>query len=580
MYTKIVDKEGQVRAEYLDYGTRCHQKLGNKKEAVEFAITWCTEFITKKSVERMGEVITWSNLNSHEPILDFACQQAIDRNLYSENLTAIIQNQRYFGFHWKPSKLNESNLLSTLQLLQDDKLFLWMLKQGPITNISIILFLNTIIRLILERANPNLQNFIDLEPIIEAIAAQCSENDYLFEKNDQDTVNLQILQDLFLSSTLNANDGRICLWIIAMFMPINDISDPETLSALPHIKTQLKNPLVLKSFDFIQTEQKIVDQLTTNTPLLNGDFEQMYLDYPYPKWKELDNIVRNTYQILKFFGHKDEDLRKKGLDILIAGCGTGKHAIEVAIANPDATVVAYDVSPRALAYAIRKQKALNIQNLRIELNDIEHFSASGVQFDIIECVGVLQHTQDIWHSFDQLTRNLKPQGYMRIGIYSLAARIVDSAFRLKLWDQGHLKSGSASEVRTIWNLIAQAIDDHTGMPDRLLSNDILTENRKQILEHKSDAHFYHFEEVKLFKDFYNLHTFADMICARNEHVSSIPEIAEALQARQMKFIGMEHSNVEGKVDPKAYRSFKKLEKLEEKDFRSFANMYTFWCHRE
>jgi len=580
MYTKIVDKEGQVRAEYLDYGTRCHQKLGNKKEAVEFAITWCTEFITKKSVERMGEVITWSNLNSHEPILDFACLQAIDENLYSENLTAIIQNQRYFSFHWKVSKLNESNLLSTLQLLQDDKLFLWMLKQGPITNISIILFLNTIIRLILERANPNLQNFIDLEPIVEAIATQCSENDYLFEKNDQDTVNLQILQDLFLSSTLNTDDGRICLWIIAMFMPISDISDPETLSALPHIKTQLKNPLVLKSFDLIQTEQKIADQLTINIPLSNGDFEQMYLDYPYPKWKELNSIVADSYQILNFLGHKDEDLRKKGLDILIAGCGTGKHAIEVAIANPNATVVAYDVSLRALAYGIRKQKSLNIQNLRFELNDIEHFSASEMQFDIIECVGMLQHTQNIWHSFDQLTKNLKSHGYMRIGLSSRTARMVDSAFRLKLWDQGHLKSGSASEVRRIWNLVTQTINDHIGMPDRFLSHEILNENRKQILEHKSDAHFYHFEEVKLSKGFYNLQTFASMICARNEHVSSIPEIAEALQACQMKFIGMEHSNIEGKVDPKVYRSFKKLEKLEEKDFRSFANMYTFWCHRE
>ena len=75
MYIKIVDKEGEERSTYLDYGARCHHQLGNKKEAVEFAITWCSEFISAKSVSRMTDIIAWSNLNSYEPVLNNICQK-------------------------------------------------------------------------------------------------------------------------------------------------------------------------------------------------------------------------------------------------------------------------------------------------------------------------------------------------------------------------------------------------------------------------------------------------------------------------------------------------------------------------
>ena len=51
------------------------------------------------------------------------------------------------------------------------------------------------------------------------------------------------------------------------------------------------------------------------------------------------------------------------IDILIAGCGTGQHAITTATKFKNSFVTAIDLSVRSLCYAKRKSDELGIKNI-------------------------------------------------------------------------------------------------------------------------------------------------------------------------------------------------------------------------
>src|SRR5689334_19176713 len=54
---------------------------------------------------------------------------------------------------------------------------------------------------------------------------------------------------------------------------------------------------------------------------------------------------------------------KPGVDILVAGCGTGRHSFEVAQRYRGARVLAVDLSLASLGYAKRKTQAAGLNNV-------------------------------------------------------------------------------------------------------------------------------------------------------------------------------------------------------------------------
>src|SRR5262249_30758469 len=67
----------------------------------------------------------------------------------------------------------------------------------------------------------------------------------------------------------------------------------------------------------------------------------------------LDEHLRSQFPSAPFrpLGNPD------GIDILVAGCGTGRHPIEVAHKYKAARILAVDLSLRSLCYAKRKTPA-------------------------------------------------------------------------------------------------------------------------------------------------------------------------------------------------------------------------------
>ena len=120
-----------------------------------------------------------------------------------------------------------------------------------------------------------------------------------------------------------------------------------------------------------------------------SEVKEQYEENPYPRWVNLglplkpmpiSNAINQVK--LKLLDKKIEEIEHP--EILIAGCGTGQHSIGTAARFKDSNVLAIDLSLSSLAYAKRKTKELNINNIEYMQADILDLGKLKKQFDIIE----------------------------------------------------------------------------------------------------------------------------------------------------------------------------------------------------
>jgi len=103
--------------------------------------------------------------------------------------------------------------------------------------------------------------------------------------------------------------------------------------------------------------------------------------------------------------------------IWITGCGTFQPYV-FARANPDADILATDLSRRSLELAERRCKFHGIKNVRFEQIDLDDpTSFPQEEFDFIESYGVLMCLPDPQKSLKYIQEKLKPHGVMRIMVY-------------------------------------------------------------------------------------------------------------------------------------------------------------------
>src|SRR5262245_40965967 len=111
-----------------------------------------------------------------------------------------------------------------------------------------------------------------------------------------------------------------------------------------------------------------------------------------------------------------------GIDVLVAGCGTGRHPIEVARKYKDVRVLAIDLSLTSLCYAKRKTPAPLAGRIEYAQADILKLGSIERTFDLIDASGVLHHLADPLAGWRALLSLLRPGGFMRVGLYSELAR--------------------------------------------------------------------------------------------------------------------------------------------------------------
>jgi SAM-dependent methyltransferase len=108
--------------------------------------------------------------------------------------------------------------------------------------------------------------------------------------------------------------------------------------------------------------------------------------------------------------------------ILDAGCGTGVGTEYLVHLNPEAQVVALDLSAGAIAVATERCQRSGAD--RVQFHNLSIYDVAQIpgEFDLINCVGVLHHMPDPIRGIQALATKLKPGGLLHIFVYAELGR--------------------------------------------------------------------------------------------------------------------------------------------------------------
>ena len=404
----------------------------------------------------------------------------------------------------------------------------------------------------------NLDNF-EASPefihFLSSLSLHCFTNEYIYIEKDEETklvknLETEITQTISKSEQPEAKK-ILCL---ASYRPLNQYNWFQNLKALDNLK-DVKSRLIEESCAEreIVKEIPILGEISDN---VSSRVREQYEENPYPRWVKI-GLPLKARLISEICAAKNLNLHSKSIqkvnapNILIAGCGTGQHSIETASTFSDCQVTAVDLSLASLAYAKRKTTELGITNLEYLQADILNLNQLKQKFDIIESVGVLHHMDEPMAGWRVLTDLLKPNGLIRIGLYSELARLQITEVRKEITSQ---KVGTTD-------------------------TDI-----KKFRQSLINSHNEHHQLLTKSSDFFSLSTFRDLIFHVQEHCFTIPQIKKCLNKLGLKFCGFENKDVISN-----FRNFHGKEmdiydlslwhQFEENNPRSFGGMYVFWCQK-
>ncbi|PAX50990.1 class I SAM-dependent methyltransferase [Brunnivagina elsteri] len=196
--------------------------------------------------------------------------------------------------------------------------------------------------------------------------------------------------------------------------------------------------------------------------------------------------------------------QKQNIRILDAGCGSGVSTEYLVHLNPNAEVVGIDLSAGTLEVArerCQRSGANRAEFHQLSLFDVEQLPG---KFDLINCVGVLHHTNDPIRGIQTLAKKLAPGGIFHIFVYGELGRweiqLMQKAIALLQGEQkGDYRDGVA-----VGRQIFKSLPEH----NRILKR----ERERWSLENHRDENFadmyVHPQEID-----YNIDTLFDLIDA-------------------------------------------------------------------
>ena len=289
---------------------------------------------------------------------------------------------------------------------------------------------------------------------------------------------------------------------------------------------------------------------------VTAEVRRLYEQHPYPRWERVGHRsprpLRNLLGELSAAPVRCTAPDPERPDVLVAGCGTGKHLLEVRGRYAGARVLGIDLSRASLGFAARKLREAGADDVALRRVDLLTLDAAAHQYDVIESVGVLHHLEDPLAGWRVLTDCLRPGGLMRIGLYSRAAR--------------------------------QAIDEARAAIDFDVSPD--TEGLRMAREHLIASGADQGTPLAGWRDFYSLHEFRDLVFHPQEHRFSVAELADAMSGLGLEFLGFDISSpdvtarfVEANPGPEARVELGAWERFEAENPTTFSGMYIFWARK-
>jgi trans-aconitate methyltransferase/tetratricopeptide (TPR) repeat protein len=368
-----------------------------------------------------------------------------------------------------------------------DPLLLALLTAAPVATTELERHLTQMRRTLLARAGADDRVDKRALKLFAALACQCFINEYVFAQGADEIAGVQALQ---AKRAAGETLSPLQLVAVAAYVPLHTIGDAERLllqtwpeSIAPLLVQQIAEPLAERAL------RQAIPHLTAISGDVSRAVQNQYEDNPYPRWSDTAAAVST---------------QDKPLEALVAGCGTGRQSVELAQRHPAARILAIDLSLASLSYALRKTRELGLTNITYAQADILALGSIGRTFDLIEANGVLHHLADPWAGWRVLLSLLRPDGAMRIGLYSERARqpvIAAHAFIAK-----HGYGRTADDIRRF-------------------RQDILAEETLAMLPQS--------------RDFYTVSGCRDLLFHVQEHRMTLPQIKAFIAANGLTFQGFD-----------------------------------------
>jgi len=246
-----------------------------------------------------------------------------------------------------------------------------------------------------------------------ALAQQCFLNEYVWTCSDEEQrLTDRLEQEIVAALNCGVAVAPSKVAALATYRPLRDIrlanqQWPANMDTL--LTQQLREPAEEKAL------AAALPRLTPISDPVSRKVAGQYEENPYPRWT---HAGRPRAVDVGALGPQT----CKITDILVAGCGTGRNAIETAQTFPAASILAVDLSRASLGHAARKARQMRIRNVEFAQADILEIETLDRRFDLIEAVGVLHHIAEPFSGWRSLLGLLNPGGAMKIGLYSPIAR--------------------------------------------------------------------------------------------------------------------------------------------------------------
>ena len=401
------------------------------------------------------------------------------------------------------------------------------------------------------------------KPLTESLAVQCFLNEYVYFSTQEEDISIAKLIKKAAKSQESVNSY---LAIIGCYKAIHETNiSPDLIHHYPTPHESSKE-LISAQFNEPREEQqikKLLHKAYKITDVISRRVQDLYEVNPYPRFKYSEytashlakpicySIKLETTRINQSFSEEltASSARPK---VLLAGCGTGNQVI-MASRYKNAQITAIDLSSSSLAYAIRKVNEYHMSGVTFKQMDLLSTPKMGVIFDIIECSGVLHHMDKPAEGLSTLLQQLKPGGYIKLGLYSEIARkvIVEARKTIK-------KLGISSCPESIRGFRKKVLD---GKVHDLLSL------------------------PEYVRDFYSLSECRDLCFHVQEHRYTIDTLKDLLDSHDLAFCGfilqgqIKKMYQEEYPEDKDMTLFENWAKFEEKHPSIFTGMYQFWAQK-
>jgi len=388
-----------------------------------------------------------------------------------------------------------------------------------------------------------------------SLSMQCFLNEYIYgqSKDEEDKIK-KIDERIKVNLKNNKKISNLEILCLSCYEPLANFSWSDKIKYSDKLKEIFELQLNHK-----ENEKKIsksIKSISRVEDRVSIKVKKQYEENPYPRWENLGLSFepKNIHEVIND-SDLNLDLRKINIsespDILIAGCGTGQHAITTASKYKNAKILALDLSFKSLAYAKRKAKELEIKNIDFIQGDLLDVGSIDRKFDIIESVGVLHHMDNPFNGWKILTSCLNNDSLMLVGLYSEKARQHIAEIKIKI-NKLKLQSNYKNIIKF----------------------------RKDLIENNNNQ----WNNIKSSPDFYTVSGVRDLLFHVQEHRFTISKIKEYLSRLGLVFLGFEDKLVKENFK-KIYTNkidLYNLDKWEEYEYsnpRIFAGMYQFWCKK-